>query len=245
MKKPSGFILYRGPSLLDGAPIVAVAITKSSNVKTGDMVQTYILVDNGRSPVDNARDLLDVSVCGDCPHRRGLGGDCYVNLGQGARAVLDGVNRGIYPVSQESAQEAARGRMVRLGTYGDPAAVPLSVWESLLKFAKGSTGYTHQWTKPQGQAVMTVCMASVDNEAQRMEAKALGYRTFRVRLEEEAKLPGEFVCPASGEAGKRLTCDECGACSGGIDTRKADPVIIVHGSLASRFRAVQSRLNSL
>lgn len=245
MKKPSGFILYRGKSLLDGQPIVVVAITKSSNVKTGDMVQTYILVDNGRSPVDNARDLLDVSICGDCIHRRGLGGDCYVNLGQGARAVAEGITRGIYPEDIESAQAYARGRMVRLGTYGDPAAVPLSIWESLLEFAKGSTGYTHQWKKPQGQAVMSVCMASADNEVQRQEAKSLGYRTFRVRLEEEPKLPGEFVCPASKEAGKRLTCDDCGACSGGIDTRKADPVIVVHGSLASRFQVVQARLNSL
>ena len=50
-KKPSGYIIYRGQSLLNGAPIVAVAITKSSNVKTGNMVQTYILADNGQSPV--------------------------------------------------------------------------------------------------------------------------------------------------------------------------------------------------
>jgi len=43
-KKPSGFILYRGPSLLDGKPIVVVAITKESkNSKTGSMLQTYII----------------------------------------------------------------------------------------------------------------------------------------------------------------------------------------------------------
>ena len=86
-KKPAGYIIYRGASMLDDAPIVVVALTNSSNVKTGNMVQTYILVDNGRSPVDNARDLLDASICGDCKHRRGTGGACYVNLGQGARAV--------------------------------------------------------------------------------------------------------------------------------------------------------------
>jgi hypothetical protein len=54
-KKPSGYIIYRGASLLDGKPIVVVAITKSSNAKTGDMVQTYILADNGKSPVESAR----------------------------------------------------------------------------------------------------------------------------------------------------------------------------------------------
>jgi hypothetical protein len=73
-KKISGYIIYRGSSLLDGKPIVAVAITNSSNVKTGDMVQTYILVDNGLSPVINSQSLADVSICGDCDHRRGLGG---------------------------------------------------------------------------------------------------------------------------------------------------------------------------
>ena len=39
-KKPSGYIVYRGPSLINGDPIVVVAITKSTNSKTGDMVQT-------------------------------------------------------------------------------------------------------------------------------------------------------------------------------------------------------------
>jgi hypothetical protein len=45
MKKPSGVILYQGPSLLDGAPIVVIAtgLNASSNSKTGDMVQTHII----------------------------------------------------------------------------------------------------------------------------------------------------------------------------------------------------------
>jgi hypothetical protein len=36
-------VLYRGPSLLDGSPIVAIATIGSTNVKTGPMVQTWIL----------------------------------------------------------------------------------------------------------------------------------------------------------------------------------------------------------
>jgi hypothetical protein len=241
MKKPSGFILYRGPSQLTGGPIVAVAITKESkNAKTGNMVQTYILVDNGRSPVDNARDLLDQAICGDCKHRRGTGGACYVNLGQGPRAVADGVTRGIYPEGLDQAAMASKGRMVRLGTYGDPAAVPVAIWESLLQFSAGHTGYTHQWGQVQGlqgMALMGLVMASADSPEERDQAKALGFRTFRVRDESESPMPGEFLCPASEEKGKQKTCAECGACNGGVNTRKADPVIIVHGSLASRFKA--------
>ena len=36
-------IIYQGPSLIDGSPIVAIAIAQSGNVKTGNMVQTYII----------------------------------------------------------------------------------------------------------------------------------------------------------------------------------------------------------
>src|SRR4051812_46786701 len=52
--KPNGLILYRGPSLLDGKPIVVVAIgfaRKSKNLKTGNMLGTYILADNGEDPI--------------------------------------------------------------------------------------------------------------------------------------------------------------------------------------------------
>jgi hypothetical protein len=38
-----GFILYEGPSELDGAPIVAIAITSSDNRKTGDMHRDFQL----------------------------------------------------------------------------------------------------------------------------------------------------------------------------------------------------------
>jgi hypothetical protein len=240
-KKPSGYIIYRGASQLDGAPIVVVALTNSTNIKTGNMVQTYILVDNGRSPVDNARDLLDASICGDCKHRRGTGGACYVNLGQGARAVAAAIVAGNYPANLMAAQQAAAGRMVRLGTYGDPAAVPANIWRTLLAKAAGNTGYTHQWQSGKaGADIMALCMASADNAEERAAAKAAGYRTFRVRAENEALQAGEFICPASKEAGARKLCGECGACDGGMNTRRADPVIIVHGSIKNRFIPIQS-----
>lgn len=239
-KTPSGFILYRGPSLLNGAPIVVVAITKkSTNGKTGNMVQTYILKDNGKSPVVNAQTLEDDAICGVCPHRRGLGGACYVNLGQGPRSVADGVVRGIYPFKPSAAADASKGRMVRLGTYGDPAAVPAYVWDNLIVQAQGHTGYSHQWQDGKANHVMHLVMASADNQEARAQAKSMGYRTFRIRPATSPVLKGEFVCPASEEAGKRLTCAQCGACSGGVGSRKADAVIVVHGSLASRFAVAQ------
>ena len=240
-KKPSGYVIYRGASMLDGAPIVVVALTNSTNAKTGNMVQTYILVDNGRSPIDNARSLADVSICGDCKHRTGTGGACYVNLGQGARAVAAAIVSGNYPADILAAQSAAAGRMVRLGTYGDPAAVPANIWRTLLAKAEGHTGYSHQWqTGKAGADIMALCMASADNAAERAAAKALGYRTFRVRAENEAAEAGEFICPASAEGGRRKLCGECGACDGGLNSRRADPVIIAHGTLKGRFISIKS-----
>ena len=239
MKKPSGYIIYRGPSLLDDKPIVVVAITgKSSNSKTGDMVQTYILVDNEKSPVESAKALDDVSICGDCKHRRGLGGSCYVNLGQGPRAVMDGVIRGVYPDNIINAAFAVHKRKVRLGTYGDPAAVPAYVWEALLAGADSHTGYTHQWQNGKADHVKQWCMASVDTPKEAALAKVEGWRTFRVRVADGSpEYSHEMKCPASAEMNKRLTCDTCMACSGGTDSKKASVTIIVHGSLKNRFAA--------
>jgi hypothetical protein len=236
-KKPSGYIIYRGPSLLDGQPIVVVAITKESkNSKTGNMIQTYVLVDNGELPIANYKSLADESICGDCKHRRGKGGACYVNVGQGPTMVNKGIFRGIYPEDSAAAAKASTGRAVRLGTYGDPAAVPAYVWQSLLAGAVSHTGYTHQWQSGKAEHVKEWCMASADSEQERAAAKESGWRTFRVRSNEEDVLKGEFVCPASEEGKKRLLCVDCTACSGGFNPRKGDPVIIVHGTLKNRFR---------
>jgi hypothetical protein len=253
-KAPTGYIIYRGHSLLDGKPIVAVAIVgESKNVKTGNLVQTYIMADNGLSPVESARNLSDVSVCGDCKHRRGMGGSCYVNLGQGARSVMDGVMRGIYPsATPAQVSRIVSGRKIRLGTYGDPMAVPVWVWQNLVSEADSHTGYTHQWQPEkrkrmdvlypdQYDGIRALCMASVDTEDEWFSASLENWRTFRVRSADDEKANTEFVCPASEEAGKRVTCSQCMACNGvgedDVRIKKATPVIIVHGSLKKRFES--------
>ena len=96
-KQARGYIIYRGPSLINGAPIVAIALVNSANRKTGNLVQTYILPDNGLSPLENLKNLQDESVCGDCKHRRGTGGACYVNVGQGVLQVWKALMAGNYP----------------------------------------------------------------------------------------------------------------------------------------------------
>ena len=49
--KLNGVVLYEGPSVLDGAPIAVIATLKSANVKTGDMIQTWIIRSDMHPPI--------------------------------------------------------------------------------------------------------------------------------------------------------------------------------------------------
>lgn len=243
-KQPTGYVLWRGPSLLDGSPIAVVALTGSSNRKTGDMVQTYILRDDMR-PMEAVRSGADAAICGDCKHRPSTGGACYVVVAQGPTVVYKGLQAGKYPEVSgiEHINRLGDGRMVRLGTYGDPAAVPAWVWEMLTLWAAGWTGYSHQWANealPMAHRarIAALCMASVDSAAEAQQARSMGLRYFRVRAAGETLQAREFMCPASDEAGKRTTCAQCGACNGSAKASAASPVIVAHGSKARRFIAI-------
>ena len=249
--KANGAILWRGPSLIDGAPIVVIAVglsNASSNRKTGAMLQTYILRED-IDPNHAARVGADASICGDCPHRgklkqmpdytlRNVGRTCYVNIGQGPLGVWRAYKRGRY-IEATDIDALGAGRVVRLGTYGDPAAVPAYVWARLTHHATGRTGYTHQWRNVNGrmpwdhvQALKGLCMASADTEQDATDAQALGWRTFRVAMPGDlARTPVEAICPASKEAGKKLTCAQCLACSGATG-RRGSIVIRAHGGFA-------------
>lgn len=233
--KPNGVVLYRGASLLNSERIVVVATgltRKSKNPKTGTMVQTYILPDTGLTILESAFSGKDESVCGDCPHRPKDGklGSCYVDLSKGPQAVYKAFLNGSYPRFNKRKHLAMfAGRVLRLGAYGDPAAVPMKVWDTVCGVVKHWTGYTHQWRKCD-KAYAKYCMASCESVAHREEAMAMGYRTFRTRMANEPVSKGEFICPASGEGGKRLSCIDCKACSGAKNGgANASPTIIVHG----------------
>jgi hypothetical protein len=237
MANPSGYVIYRGPSMLDGAPIVAILTTSTQNRKTGNMCQTWILPDNGTGPHFNVRSGADVSVCGDCPQRPSLGGSCYVNTAQGPRAVYAKYLRGGYELNDGyKAANAVYGRALRIGSYGDPAAVPLEIWERLVRNANMHTGYTHQWRRAEFQGFASILMASCDTAAERTLARAMGWRTFTIRLESDPLAVRESACPASPEGGERLDCAKCGACNGAGSGRKGSIAIVVHGSTASRYR---------
>jgi hypothetical protein len=251
MKTPNGFVLYEGPSLIDGAPIVVIVVglaKASTNSKTGGMVQSYILRQDV-GPIDALRTGEDKSICGGCRHRpQWHDGEtygqrsCYVNVSQGPNAVWKAYKRGAYPrVALSQVAPLTQGRNVRLGSYGDPAAVPLVYWQTLTLGAAGHTGYTHQWQSARLRGVTSLCQASVDTPEEAEKARELGLGYFRVRTAEQAALEGEVVCPASAEAGKVTTCADCRMCDG---SGKA-VTIIAHGIGKAAFTGEARKARAL
>ena len=231
-----GFVFFDGPSQIDGAPVIGIAVLSSVNGKTGNMVQTYILRAD-QAPLEAIRAGDDESICGDCVHRPALGGSCYVDVSKSVTSVFSAWVRGSYPLlAPAAAADMVAGRVVRMGAYGDPAAIPARVWRALLRRAAGRTGYTHQWRRAYAQGLRSMAMASVDTVPERDVARALGWRTFRVRTADQALGAREIVCPASDEGGKRRQCISCRACDGAErGSVQASVAIVVHGARANRF----------
>lgn len=239
------FTIYRGPSLYDGKPIVVIAQISTKNRKTGNMVQTYILRED-IDPISASRTGEDKSICGDCPHMgkpnlsankgQALQRTCYVTLAHGPLGKWKAYRKGAYPESFGHFAIAAigKGRMVRLGTYGDPAAVPSYVWESLLSESLGHTAYTHGAVNPIPSKIMT----SADNASQALAAWERGERTFRIISDISAIMKGrEVLCPASEEAGKKTDCANCKLC-GGASIKGKSVAIVAHGTAKAKAKAI-------
>jgi hypothetical protein len=218
MKALKAGIIWEGASLIDGAPIVAIATTGSKNSKTGAMVQTWI-VRADMLATDAIHTGEDYSICGNCPKRgtvingKNTKRECYVKVFQAPRSVSAKYLRNGY--ERIDAADMGAGRMVRIGSYGDPAAVPAHVWEALVSRASGHTGYTHQWREEHAVSMKGLLMASADSIDEAREAQGQGWRTFRVSERGiHGLIDNEITCPASKEAGQRTTCEACGLCRG-------------------------------
>ena len=243
MEHKSG-IIYRGPSLIDGQPIVVIANYSNRNRKTGAMVQTYILRSD-MDPRDANKSGSDFSICGNCPHKgtptddpeRKLAKDraCYVVIGQGPLITYNAYIKGIYPEAfgHDNIAAIGRGRMVRLGTYGDPAAVPSYIWDSLLSESIGHTAYSHQSGIESADVRKDMFMISADTEAQARAAWDKGARTFRIVKDYSEAIKGhEIPCPNDT---KGIQCQECGLCKGASMAKSI--VISAHGAGANYINA--------
>ena len=245
----NGAILWEGKSAIDGAPIMLIATglkNSSANTKTGALVQTWILRSD-ITPQEAVDSGADASICGACPHRgivvngKNEKRSCYVTIFQAPRNIYHTAKRGVYARSKgDKARALLAGRNVRLGAYGDPAAIPFHVWNRILADSARGTGYTHQWQKCDTRFAR-YCMASADNVQEAQEAQALGYRTFRVGTKAESIVQGaEFLCPASKEAGQMTNCAACLACGGTSSPNRASVFIPAHGAVG-KINAFESR----
>lgn len=239
MSRKNGYIIYEGPSMLDGSPIVVIATgfaDESLNEKTGNMIQTWILRAD-MSPIEAAQSKADKAICGSCPHR----GEsyetrsCYVKIWQAPSAVYGAYKRGSYPkMDLADLGWLFAGRPLRLGSYGDMTATPLWLVDTIASAASYVTGYTHQWRNVD-HGYSKWLMASADSAADRFTARAFGYRTFRVRSASESVGNKEIVCPASKEAGQRSNCAKCKMCGGRSGNAKKDIVIMAHGAYVGNY----------
>lgn len=237
----NSLILYEGPSQLDGAPIVCVVTglaKASANDKTGAMLQTWILRAD-MHPSEVLKRQLDGSICGDCPHSSRFAGSCYVRVANAPRAVWEAYRAGKYETWDGDAS-VFEGKTLRFGSYGDPAAVPLAVWNEVRATGlAGWTGYTHQW-KRLAVREWGWLMASADTPLDGALARASGWRYFRVASDDALPLrtdsQGELGCLS---VTKSVTCAACKLCSGKRTDRpdnRPDIVIAAHGANARRFR---------
>ena len=249
--------------------IVSIATFNSSNRKTGDEVQTWILFKHEppHIAIDTGKDSI---ICGDCKHRgivlllddaikyadtlsnakkkallkridnkkaKGLNSinikrKCYVFTAQAPLAVYKCWKNGGYPtLTPKQVQKRLAYRVVRLGSYGDPIHIPKWKLDIILKFTLRITGYTHQWKNKKYIEYKQYLMASVDTLKERLLAKSLGYRTFRVRQETDVTDSNEVGCLSDRNARgtkKIVPCIDCMMCSGLTSKVKQNISIIQH-----------------
>jgi len=224
--KYQGILVYKGKSQLDGENIIAVATKDTKNEKTGDAIQIWILRGD-IGPIIAKRLGYDFSICGNCPLRDVK--VCYCNLCHGPLQVFKAYHNDRYEKLNDTNIEFFRDKEVRLGAYGDPTAVPISIWDKIAEVSNSILAYTHQWNKPEFQEYKKYCMASTEDPISYKKAQELDWRTFNVKLPNEPLFENEYRCPASKEAGVLTTCSKCQSCKGLSSEIKKSVAIEFHG----------------
>ena len=223
MPKNKGYVLYQGESRIDKKPIVAILTIESSNKKTGNMSQLWIMRDD--IPPHIAKQTgADYSVCGDCT----IKDQCYVLTFQGPLSVYKTYKRGVY--GQLAAADYWRylyNLSIRFGAYGDPAALPLDIIKAIAENCKDFTGYTHQWKR--FKSMRHFFMASVETNSATLQALNSGFRTFRIKHSgtPNGQWANEIECPADSG----IQCIDCMLCNGGKKQAK-NISIEAHGARA-------------
>lgn len=226
-----GYVLWRGPSQLDGIEIVVIVTgfkaSPSKNIKTGKMLQVWILrVDV--APNVAKKDGRDFTVCGNCTHR--INKTCYVVVHNAPLSVWRAYNRNRYQFLDKSDYSTVlAGYKIRWGSYGDPSLIPADIVRDASAACVDWTGYTHQWREAFASEFKGFFQASCDAPAHIIQANDDGWSTFTVLPEDYdyRELPVKAsVCPAS--INDNIQCIDCLQCNGACK-RIRNKVIQVHG----------------
>ena len=238
MAKPLGFIIDQGLSPIDSMPYVAILTLKTSNRKTGNMAQVWILRSD-INPVEALSTGDDYSICGNCPHRKGANElidgvlkyivsdsrSCYVNVGQAPNSVYKAYKKGRYAIAtSDDLKRALSDRKIRWGAYGDPSVLHKNVVNEINSYALAHTGYTHQWRSDYAQQFKGIFQASCDGFTDYLEASQTGWATFSV-VPKGYKPASIKQCPATVN-NSQAQCITCSMCDGA----KTDIYVEAHGS---------------
>jgi hypothetical protein len=180
--------------------------TDSKNKKTGNMLGVSILP-IAEKPSDSIKHKNDSAQCGGCSAAANTPGGwwCYVNPVSLNSVWTATVRQKVSKLADKFLQ--LNRTPVRLGTYGDPAKLPLKLLKKLVRGRKW-TGYTHAWEdcSPEYSAYL---MASIDHSNSKADAIKKGYRTYRILSEVDTLDEDEIMCPHPA-----VQCADCRLCSG-------------------------------
>ncbi len=200
----------------------------NSKLGIGMIMQTYHF---SLSQVVDLDFTQDKDNCRDCPmsynQNGGKSGKCYTHTFQhrmGLMSMLRRLNKlyllgKIVKLDKDAfnlyllQSRAARPTLLRLGSYGEAALLPLNIVGKLVRCAEIWTAYSHLWTKPEYKGYSKYFMASTHGYFETLVANSLGFRAFEsAKTQDVTKMA---MCPAAKEfSGNKKTCIECGACNG-------------------------------
>lgn len=236
----NSFLLYSGPAARPyRGDVTVVVFLSESNPKTGPCIAVAILPGDGRDAAQARARGEDLSACGSCTLRSlasGGKGGCYVS-GPALMGYAGSASAAWRRADPFAMPEAPAGLPMRLGAYGDPAAVPSEVLARLESWHDGMAwGYTHGWRHSAAQHLRASCMASCETNADTIEARAKGWRVYQI----VSAAPG--AVEASGlaecESAQGVACSDCGACAGDAARADAGRAIVVHGPSVKKASAV-------
>ena len=233
--KTNGFLIYEGSK--NGEKYAVIATLKTSNRKTGNMIQLWIILSD-YSPVDGVKSGLDAStICTGCKFASGNG--CYVNVGQAPNSIWKAYKANKYPKLDPFLYDNVfNGRKVRFGAYGNPSLIPLSIIKMITESCEGWTGYFHDWSKMSKERALAYgkyFMASTETNDSVRRAKEKNLRFFHVSPTQ----PKDTIECLSDSRG--LSCDQCQLCKGNRIGAKSI-WINPHGS--KKKRAIQQAISN-